>query len=102
MVKSEPDRRIRKLDILADAYGGKVPQSWIAPIWNWKVKSGSIDELTCVGVFEYVPGKLRGKFMDEVYRVLAPEGKATFTVPYWNSNRAVQDYRYEWPPLCEQ
>jgi methyltransferase family protein len=94
MVKSEPDKRIKKLDVLADI---KQPQ-----VFPWKTKTGSIDELTCAGVFEYVPGKERGKFMDEVYRVLAPEGKATFTVPHWQSTRAFQDFRYAWPPLCEQ
>ena len=84
---------MKKLDVA----GIKNPQSF-----PWKIKANSIAELTCAGVFEYIPGNLRGKFMDEVYRVLAPDGKATFTVPFWNSARAIQDYRYEWPPLCEQ
>src|SRR5436190_13596008 len=85
---------MKKLDVLADI---KQPQ-----VFPWKIKAGSIDELTCIGVFEYIPGKLRGKFMDEVYRVLAPDGKATFTVPHWQSTRAFQDFRYEFPPLSEQ
>src|SRR5882724_4760737 len=100
MVKPERIKKLKKLDVLADFYHGKIPPSdWLA---IKDEKAGSIHELTCAGVFEYIPGKLRGKFMDEVHRVLAPNGKATFTVPYWNSNRAFQDYRYEWPPLCEQ
>ncbi len=68
----------------------------------WPYEDNSINELTVAGVLEYVPGKLRGEFMDEVYRVLHPEGKAIFAVPYWNTARSVQDFRYEWPPLCEQ
>jgi hypothetical protein len=40
--------------------------------------------------------------MDEVFRVLEPAGKATFIVRYWNTAAAMQDYRYEWPPLTEQ
>src|SRR5205085_5756293 len=91
---------MKKLDILKDFYHGKIPPSdWLA------LKDeipGKIKELTVIGVFEYIPGKLRGKFMDEVYRMLAPDGKATFVVPHWQSTRGFQDFRYAWPPLCEQ
>jgi hypothetical protein len=68
----------------------------------WPVKTGSVSEIICTNVFEFIPGKARGKFMDECYRVLAPEGKATFAIRYWNSAPAIQDYRYEWPPIAEQ
>src|SRR6267154_3511474 len=83
-----------KVDVLKD-----IPNYLEYP---WPYDDNSVKELTCGGVFEYIPGKLRGRFMDEVYRVLAPDGKAAFTVPYWNSARGAQDFRYEWPPLCEQ
>ncbi len=94
MVKVKPSKAPVRLDIRADV---KEPCKF-----PWKYKTGSIDEVECVGVFEYVPGKLRGQFMDEVYRVLSPTGKATFAVHYWNTTRGIQDYRCEWPPLCEQ
>ena len=68
----------------------------------WRIKSDSVDEINCVGVLEYIPGAARGKFMDEVYRVLVTGGKATFIVAYWNNVKAIQDYRYQWPPLSEQ
>ncbi len=87
-------RVVEQVDVLADI---KDPLSF-----PWPYHTGSVKEITCIGVFEYIPGKLRGKFMDEVYRVLAAEGKATFAVPYWNSARSIQDYRVEWPPLSEQ
>ncbi len=77
----------------------EISKAWQAQFL--KIKTGSVKELTCAGVFEFVPGKLRGKFMDEVYRVLTKDGKATFIVPYWSSARGIHDYRYEWPPLCE-
>ena len=73
------------------------PQSY-----PWPYKDGTVSELTCTNVLEFVPGKERGKFMDEVARVLIPGGKATFGVRYWNTGGAVQDYMYEWPPLNEQ
>ena len=62
----------------------------------------SVKEISCTGVFEFIPGKLRGIFMDECYRVLVPEGKMTVLTPYWSSWRAYYDARLEWPPICEQ
>lgn len=69
--------------------------------YPWNVKSGSVSELTCVGVLEFIPGPVRDRFMDEIYRILIPDGKAFFKVPYWNSTSAVQDYMIAQPPLCE-
>jgi SAM-dependent methyltransferase len=70
--------------------------------YPWPYEDGSVHELAVAGVLEYIAGKDRAAFMEEVYRVLHPDGKAAFAVPYWNSARSVQDFRYEWPPLCEQ
>lgn len=39
--------------------------------------------------------------MDELWRVLIPEGKVTIIVPYWSSMRSVQDFTHEWPPVAE-
>jgi hypothetical protein len=68
----------------------------------WPLKDASVTEMTCAGVFEYLPAKLRGKFMDEVYRVLVPQGRAAFITRFWNSGDAYQDYLYEWPPISEK
>jgi len=65
-------------------------------------EDGSVKEIVCTGVLEFIPGKGRGMFFDECYRVLANDGKMTVTVPYWNSWRAYYDPRFEWPPFCEQ
>jgi ubiquinone/menaquinone biosynthesis C-methylase UbiE len=70
--------------------------------YPWPYEDGSVNELTISGVFEYIAGKDRPAFMEEVFRVLHPDGKAAVSVPYWNTARSVQDFRYEWPPLCEQ
>jgi hypothetical protein len=67
-----------------------------------RYKNGSVKEILCSDVFQYIPAKLRGAFMDELYRILVKEGKLTIVVPYWTSPRSIQDYRVEWPPLCEQ
>jgi predicted SAM-dependent methyltransferase len=65
----------------------------------WPFPDGSCDELHCSHFFEHVPGLLRGKFMDEVYRILVPEGKITIICPYYTSIRATQDFTHEWPPV---
>lgn len=68
----------------------------------WPKADNSVYELICNDVFEFIPGKSRGKFMDEIYRILVTGGKATFNVRYWNTDTAIQDYMYEWPPVCEK
>lgn len=91
---TDTQSKIVKLDVRTDI---KNPSNL-----PWKYKNESIDELMCAGVLEFIPGKLRGKIMDEIYRVLKPTGKAAITVAYWNSAMGIQDYRYEWPPIAEQ
>lgn len=64
--------------------------------------AGSVKEIIVITALEFIPGKERGKFMDQCYRALVPEGKMTITVPYWTSWRAFYNPRFEWPPFCEQ
>jgi hypothetical protein len=66
------------------------------------IEDGTIDEVSCLNVLEFVPGYMRGELMEEMYRVLKVDGKATIVVPYWNCWTGVHDFRYEMPPLCEQ
>jgi hypothetical protein len=88
-VKIEP----KPINLVADV---KDPQ-----VFPWLLAEGSASEVTCVGVFEFIPGVLRGKFMDEIYRILIPGGKAAFKVPFYNTAAAIQDYTLAWPPLSE-
>src|SRR5450631_2289176 len=67
----------------------------------WPFKAGSVDEIYSQQFLEHVPAKARYKFMDEVWRVLKPGGRAAFITPYWASQRAIQDITHEWPPVCE-
>jgi hypothetical protein len=69
-------------------------------VFPWPIKSGSVEEAHCSHVFEHIPGKLRGLFMDEVYRILKPGAKITVIVPAYNNARSVQDFTHEWPPLA--
>lgn len=68
---------------------------------KWPYPDNSVQEVNCIYLFHKLPGRDRGKFMDEMYRVLAKDGKATVIVPYWSSFRSIMDYRYEWPPVAE-
>lgn len=67
----------------------------------WPVKNASVEELISPMVLNYIPQNQRGQYMDEIYRVLVPEGKAHVWVPYYTSMRAIQDYAATWPPFCE-
>ena len=68
----------------------------------WPLADGSVEEAYCAYTLNRVPAKSRPAFMDELWRVLQPAGKATVIVPYWASARAVQDPYSEWPPIVEQ
>jgi hypothetical protein len=68
----------------------------------WRdVEDESVVEIISNHFFEHVPGPLRGKFMDELYRIMMWGAKATITTPYYSSMRAVQDYTHAFPPICE-
>lgn len=63
--------------------------------------TGVVDELRLAHHLNSIPGKERGKFMEEVWRALKPGGKCTVIVPYWSSMRATADFAGEWPPCSE-
>lgn len=65
--------------------------------WPWE--DNSVDEAVCVHFFEHIPGKLRPRFMEELWRILKPEARVIISVPPWNSERAYQDFTHEWPPV---
>jgi SAM-dependent methyltransferase len=56
--------------------------------WTF-AKDNSVDEVYCSHYIEHVHEI--HKFMDEIYRILKPEGKATIIAPYWSSIRSMQD-----------
>lgn len=80
-----------KPDVVADLF--RFP-------WPWS--DSGVEEVFASHFFEHVPAKVRAPFMDELYRVLTPGGKVTFIVPDGGSNRAVQDFTHEWPPIVPE
>lgn len=102
-------RAVQKTIAKLDLSMGPVPDAtFIRPArfdpleMPWPFPDGSIEEALCAFRFHRVPAQVRGPFMNELWRVLAPGGKAVFVVPYWSSARAIQDPTAEWPPLSEQ
>jgi hypothetical protein len=68
----------------------------------WPFGDASVEEVHSSHFYEHIPGKLRPKFMEELYRILVPEGKATIVCPYHSSVRAIQDFTHEWPPVAAE
>ena len=67
----------------------------------WPFESDSVDEAHASHFLEHLTGEQRMAFMDELWRVLKPEGKATIITPFWASSRAIQDPTHQWPPIAE-
>lgn len=67
--------------------------------WPWK--DSSVEEVHCSHFLEHLTATERCAFMNELARVLIPEGKATIITPHWCSNRAYGDPTHMWPPVSE-
>ena len=94
-------QKLIKLNLGTQVFEGFDKISFDIQKFPWPLKSESVDEFMIPMILNYTPGAQRGKFMDEVYRVLMLEGKATVMVPYHTSMRSIQDYACQWPPFCE-
>ena len=55
----------------------------------------------CSHFVEHLTGPERIHFVNELYRVLVPEGKARIIAPHWCSPRAFGDLTHQWPPVSE-
>ena len=71
-------------------------------VYPWPFEDNSVDEAYCGHYFEHVPGRGRPRFMDELYRICKPGASITIVCPHWKSERSIQDFTHEWPPLCDQ
>lgn len=68
----------------------------------WKfAQTESVAEIYSTSLLEHFTGFQRIAFMDEVYRILIPKGKATIVTPYYTSMRAVWDPTHQWPPISD-
>ena len=76
-----------------------------SPVEGWKLPDSSVTEVHCSHFLEHLnhnqekPERVR--FMNELYRVLIPGGKATIITPHWCSNRAYGDFTHADKPVSE-
>ena len=75
---------------------------WDLTVTPWPWESDSVDEVVSVHFLEHLTGPERNIFMNELWRVLKLGAKAKFQVPYYSSQRAIQDWTHQWPPLSER
>jgi hypothetical protein len=67
--------------------------------WPWK--NDTVAEVHASHFIEHLDAFERIHFVNELYRVLIPGGKATIITPYWGSCRAYGDPTHKWPPISE-
>ena len=75
--------------------------------WIWTTVGASpvadacVEEVNCSHFVEHLKPGGRINFINELYRVLVPGGRAVIVTPHWASNRAYGDLTHEWPPVSE-
>ncbi len=67
--------------------------------WPWA--PGSVGEVNCSLLLQYLTGPERVAFMDKLYDVMAPGAQATVVVPHGQSAHAWMDSMCQWPPMNE-
>jgi hypothetical protein len=68
---------------------------------RWPFEDGSVTEAYTSHFVEHLTAVERIHFCNELYRVLAKDGKCTLIVPHWSSSRAFGDPTHQWPPMGE-
>lgn len=82
------------------SFGGKVKHVIdLRGPWPWK--DGSVTEAAASHFIEHLTASERIHFINELYRVLSPDGKCQIIVPHWASTRAYGDLTHQWPPVSE-
>jgi hypothetical protein len=95
-----PNKREGFLGVDSRAFDGKVDivHDLTTP-WPWG--SSSVEEAHSSHFVEHLTAPQRIHFVNELYRVLVPGGKATIVAPHWASCRAYGDLTHQWPPVSE-
>lgn len=68
---------------------------------KWPFADNSVEDVHCSHFLEHLTQDERAYFMNELFRVLTPGGKALFITPHWCSNRAYGDITHKWPAISE-
>lgn len=67
--------------------------------WPWEDES--VEEAHSSHFVEHLSAEERIHFVNELYRVLIPDGTCQIIVPHWASTRAYGDLTHKWPPVSE-
>lgn len=78
---------------------GQKHQVDLTKAWPWR--DGSVTETHCSHFIEHLTAPQRIHFVNELYRVLAPEASCQMITPHWASCRAYGDLTHQWPPVSE-
>lgn len=65
----------------------------------WPFEDNSVEEAHASHFVEHLDAEERIHFVNELYRVLIPDGKCTIIVPHWASERAYGDLTHKMPPV---
>lgn len=65
----------------------------------WPFADNSVEEAHCSHFVEHLNAVERIHFVNELHRVLVPNGKCLMVVPHWASERAYGDLTHQWPPV---
>lgn len=68
---------------------------------SWPWEDESVEEVHSAHFVEHLTGPERIHFVNELWRVLTPTGRATLITPHWASCRAYGDLTHQWPPVSE-
>ena len=75
------------------------------PDGGWILPDSSVSEAHCSHFLEHLHHNQekpeRTRFMNELYRILAPGGKCTIITPHWASQPAYGDFTHADKPVCE-
>lgn len=67
--------------------------------WPWPDES--VSDVYCSHFLEHLDAGERVHFVNELFRILTPDGKALIITPHWASTRAYGDLTHKWPPVAE-
>ena len=76
-----------KVDVVCDLTGP----------WPWE--ADSVDEVHCSHMVEHLKPMERVHFVNELYRVMKKDAKATLVTPHAFAERAYGDMTHQWPPV---
>lgn len=64
-------------------------------------ENDTVDEVHASHFLEHLTVSERCQLMNELYRVMKSEARATIIVPHYSSSRAYGDPTHKWPPIGE-